>query len=307
MRARHYSQGLVLKCLLAFASISLLPSAALADCADDNPPDCSYIAVGAGSAVTLSTAAASIPGASAVLGVGFTPDCEVITNATCPDQIMVPYLSEEEWTSFVSDHEACATLARCPVAVVGACGSANGVSVTSAPTSNLCSAGTASAVSGSGPWAWTCAGSGGGSTASCSANPGSCPAGDIAFGVINGNIHGVVAYNAIPYGQSVQVPWGGYQSGHGTCAIPGICDFDSLTLFGQTATVYCSNGSTPVTLSGDAPNALRSNVSVTLPAGRAVITSEGSFVCNSVGCIAWPCSPTNAVCRSLGYYISFFH
>jgi len=54
--------------------------------------------------------------------------------------------------------------------VNGACGSANGVSVYSAPAANLCSAGTASAVSGSGPWAWTCAGLYGGTNASCSAS-----------------------------------------------------------------------------------------------------------------------------------------
>ncbi len=47
--------------------------------------------------------------------------------------------------------------------VNGACGSSNGASVSTAPTANLCTAGTASSVSGSGPWAWTCAGSSGGS------------------------------------------------------------------------------------------------------------------------------------------------
>jgi hypothetical protein len=52
----------------------------------------------------------------------------------------------------------------------GACGSANGVAVNSAPTSGLCSAGTASSVSGSGPWHWSCAGSNGGSTAMCLAS-----------------------------------------------------------------------------------------------------------------------------------------
>jgi hypothetical protein len=51
----------------------------------------------------------------------------------------------------------------------GQCGSANGEASTTAPTANLCSAGLASAVSGSGPWNWTCAGSNGGTTASCSA------------------------------------------------------------------------------------------------------------------------------------------
>ena len=43
--------------------------------------------------------------------------------------------------------------------VDGACGSANGQVVPSAPTTNLCSAGTASVVTGNGPWTWTCAGS----------------------------------------------------------------------------------------------------------------------------------------------------
>jgi hypothetical protein len=54
--------------------------------------------------------------------------------------------------------------------VNGACGSSNGQNLLSAPTSNLCSAGTASTVTGAGPWSWTCAGSNGGTTASCSAN-----------------------------------------------------------------------------------------------------------------------------------------
>jgi len=55
------------------------------------------------------------------------------------------------------------------VAVTGQCGSANSGAFTTVPTSNLCTAGTPSAVSGSGPWTWTCAGSNGGSAASCSA------------------------------------------------------------------------------------------------------------------------------------------
>lgn len=51
----------------------------------------------------------------------------------------------------------------------GTCGSANGGSFSVAPTTNLCSAGTASSVTGTGPWNWTCASTNGGSTASCSA------------------------------------------------------------------------------------------------------------------------------------------
>jgi hypothetical protein len=67
----------------------------------------------------------------------------------------------------------------------GACGSANGQTFSSAPTSGLCSAGTASpsSLSGSGPWNWQCTGTNGGTTAYCSANPptvitGSCGSSD---------------------------------------------------------------------------------------------------------------------------------
>ena len=45
-----------------------------------------------------------------------------------------------------------------PTPVAGVCGSANGVSVSAAPANNLCTTGTASALSGTGPWNWTCAG-----------------------------------------------------------------------------------------------------------------------------------------------------
>jgi hypothetical protein len=55
-------------------------------------------------------------------------------------------------------------------AVNGACGSSNGANLSSIPSGNLCSVGTASAVSGTGPWAWTCAGANGGSTSNCLAN-----------------------------------------------------------------------------------------------------------------------------------------
>ena len=54
--------------------------------------------------------------------------------------------------------------------VNGSCGSANGATVSSAPASNLCAAGTASAVTGTGAWSWSCLGLGGGSTAVCGAN-----------------------------------------------------------------------------------------------------------------------------------------
>ncbi len=58
-----------------------------------------------------------------------------------------------------------------PAPVNGRCGSANGSTTPTAPTSNLCAVGTATSVSGSGPWQWGCQGSNGGSTDSCRAYP----------------------------------------------------------------------------------------------------------------------------------------
>ncbi|MAF67972.1 MAG: hypothetical protein CMH25_01320, partial [Micavibrio sp.] len=53
--------------------------------------------------------------------------------------------------------------------VDGVCGSANGVGAYSAPSSGLCSAGNPSAVTGTGPFNWTCVGLFDGTTANCSA------------------------------------------------------------------------------------------------------------------------------------------
>ena len=76
------------------------------------------------------------------------------------------------WSCAGSNGGTTATCSATKVAsaqpVNGACGSANGASVSTAPTANLCTAGTASTVAGSGPWSWTCGGSNGGSTSSCS-------------------------------------------------------------------------------------------------------------------------------------------
>ncbi len=58
---------------------------------------------------------------------------------------------------------------KTPTPVHGMCGSSNGTTVSSSPTTNLCAIGTASSVSGSGPWYWSCTGSNGGSSANCSA------------------------------------------------------------------------------------------------------------------------------------------
>jgi hypothetical protein len=54
--------------------------------------------------------------------------------------------------------------------VNGLCGGSNGQAQGTAPTTNLCTTGIASAVTGAAQWSWTCDGTYGGTNASCSAN-----------------------------------------------------------------------------------------------------------------------------------------
>jgi hypothetical protein len=67
----------------------------------------------------------------------------------------------------------CSTGSVSPVA--GVCGAVNGTMVSGIPAaSSLCATGTATAVAGSGPWTWSCGGTGGETTASSAASAASC-------------------------------------------------------------------------------------------------------------------------------------
>jgi len=68
----------------------------------------------------------------------------------------------------------------CVEIINAGCGSAAGQSTLTAPATGLCAAGAASAVTGSGPWTWSCAGQGGGADASCSADR-SCAAAELTW------------------------------------------------------------------------------------------------------------------------------
>ncbi|MDD4409933.1 MAG: PKD domain-containing protein, partial [Candidatus Pacebacteria bacterium] len=85
-----------------------------------------------------------------------------------------PYLSGSRWIWSCSGSNGGST-SNCYAnkgadPINGQCGSSNGGSFTSRPTTGLCNSGTESSVSGSGPWSWSCAGSNGGTTAHCSAD-----------------------------------------------------------------------------------------------------------------------------------------
>ena len=56
-----------------------------------------------------------------------------------------------------------------PTAVNGSCGTSNNAIVSVIPTTGLCSVGTSTSVTGSGPWLWNCSGINGGAQVSCAA------------------------------------------------------------------------------------------------------------------------------------------
>jgi hypothetical protein len=135
-----------------------------------------------------------------------------------------------------------AVMSVSPTPINGACGSANATTISSAPSTNLCSTGTSSSVAGSGPWTWTCGGSNGGTSLSCSASasgtgstpipeptptpsanacklqlggtPAFCETFDSAAGTgnrsgqLNGTIWGVSRWTGdMNFGSNYKVPW----------------------------------------------------------------------------------------------------
>jgi hypothetical protein len=88
--------------------------------------------------------------------------------------------------------------------VNGACGPANGTTSTVAPSVGLCSAGTASAVTGTGPWTWQCTGSNSGTTSSCTVSSPAPEAASTFLQNLGMNTH-LGATNTPYYGQSQSV------------------------------------------------------------------------------------------------------
>jgi len=88
-----------------------------------------------------------------------THEIKIVTDAT--NTILESNENDNEYKKYIT---VTAT------AVNGACGSSNGTTVATIPATNFCTTGTATAVTGTGPWSWSCAGSNGGTTATCNAS-----------------------------------------------------------------------------------------------------------------------------------------
>jgi len=160
-------------------------------------------------------------------------------------------------------------------AINGACGSSDGQALTAAPAANLCNSGTASSVSGSGPWTWSCAGANGGTTASCTASKqaevvtavnGACGASDGQTLIVAPTANLCSAGTADTVSGSGPWTWSCAGAGSGTTAtctankqaevatpVNGACGpSDGQTLMSVPATDLCSSG-TASSVSGSGP------------------------------------------------------
>ncbi|MFA5080232.1 MAG: hypothetical protein WC472_01235 [Candidatus Paceibacterota bacterium] len=102
---------------------------------------------------------------------GQTTSCSTQTCSwTCGD--WSECIDGEQTRSCISSSMQCKgnpnpTSQSCIKKINGVCGKSNGKEFDSAPTIDLCETGTASAVSGTGPWTWTCKGIDGGKNDEC--------------------------------------------------------------------------------------------------------------------------------------------
>ncbi|MFT3790920.1 MAG: choice-of-anchor Q domain-containing protein [Rudaea sp.] len=122
----------------------------------------------AGGSGAISPAVAQTVNDGATASFTLTPDANYAIGAvggTCGGSLSVNVYTTAAVTA---DCTVIATFVPAATPVDGVCGSDDGKTLASTPT-NLCSAGTPSVVAGDGPWTWTCSGSNGGATASCSA------------------------------------------------------------------------------------------------------------------------------------------
>jgi hypothetical protein len=134
---------------------------------------------------TLSVAKSGAGGGTLTSSIGGI-NCGSICSASITSGVIVPLNAAPDSGSVFSGWlGACSGTGTCEVTMDaaksvtatfsiaptnGTCGSSNGMTMTTAPSTNFCTTGTASTVTGTGPWGWTCTGSNGGTTANCNAS-----------------------------------------------------------------------------------------------------------------------------------------
>ena len=197
------------------------------------------------------------------------------------------------------------TTAPAPTPVTGVCGSANGTTVASVPTAGLCASGTASTVSGSGPWAWTCAGSNGGGSASCSAN---LTQTQVTSHLLSASVSGSGTITSVPSGIScgsacsanftsgtsvtlTATPAAGQTFGgwNGACSGTGSCVISMTSALSVSASFSAISSPTPVNAVCGSANG--TTVS-TIPTSNLCSSGTASTVAGS-GPWTWTCAGSN--------------
>src|SRR5271166_3131315 len=196
----------------------------------------------------------------------------------------------------------------------GACGPANGVTTSAAPTSGLCSAGAASSVTGSGPWTWTCAGSNGGAAATCSAplSSGSSGSGGPPVGLLPAASNGyanwsTVGLNAIPLTGSISgttltvsaTPSGALGPGQ-TISGAGVASGTQITAFATGtggAGTYTVNNSQTVASEAMTASGVPSRTTI-----YATLSPNGTDDTNQINTALASCPPGQVVKLTTGVF-----
>ena len=143
------------KCELLFESVCpWLPGPQPGSCLATDP-DCKMLAVSPMAAVSCAVRRCNATGTTPVGVLGTCVGTSITVwkeDCSGPTPTPVPTAAPT----------AAPTATATPVPVPGVCGTANGVAIATAPTTNLCGDGATPVLSGTGPWSWTCPGSYGG-------------------------------------------------------------------------------------------------------------------------------------------------
>jgi hypothetical protein len=119
----------------------------------------------AGTGGTITPAGLSNVLIGSILNYAITPNTWFHIAGVTVDGTPQGPISSYSFTGVTASHTIDATFA--PDVVSGVCGTSSGSAFKTTPTTNLCSIGTATAVSGTGPWSWSCGGINGGSAVPC--------------------------------------------------------------------------------------------------------------------------------------------
>jgi uncharacterized repeat protein (TIGR02543 family) len=151
-----------------------------------------------------------------------------------------------------------------PDPVNGICGASNGGVFRTAPTTGFCAAGNGSAVSGSGPWSWSCLGVNGGGTVNCSAGTDVAGPTLTVSALVNGAVTNNATMNVSGTASDARGIAGVTINGSAVLVVNGGFSY-SLTLFPGANTVT-------VVASDSLGNATTDTRTVTLDTGTPVVT-----------------------------------